>query len=89
MCEMPDVYDEARKKARKNHKCCECKKEIKKGDSYIYIHGLWNDKWDSYHMCEECEEVKDYIYKKYYSDYGSDGMPAIGEVHEWIKETEG
>lgn len=42
MCEMPAVFGQEQRKARKEHKCCECAGLIKPGETYTYSHGVWD-----------------------------------------------
>ena len=42
---------------RKNHTCCDCRKEIPKGDYALYHKGLITGRgWESYYVCTECVE---------------------------------
>ncbi len=61
MCERPQIYNEARRKANKNHNCSECDREIKKGESYFSISGLWDGKWSNYKYCQHCISLRDYL----------------------------
>ena len=47
--------------ARKEHKCCECKRTIKKGEKYSYFFGVWYEDGygkftGAYKTCLECEK---------------------------------
>lgn len=56
MCDfdMPRVYHDKIRKARKPHKCCECRHEISKGAYYLDINGEWNGEFEQYKRCLDC-----------------------------------
>ena len=56
-CEMPDVFNESKRKAKKKHECCECSQTIFKGDHYFMLQGLWDGQWKNYKQCINCSEV--------------------------------
>ena len=57
--ELPDVFDEKVVKARKEHVCCECKNQIKKGAKYSLFEGHWPDSgWQRFKTCMECDELR-------------------------------
>jgi len=56
-CEMPDVFDESKCKARKGHKCCECRSAISRGESYFILQGLWDGQWRNYKQCVNCNSI--------------------------------
>lgn len=58
MCdyEMPAVYAEEKRKARKEHKCFECRKIINKGDTYYHHSGCWDGSFSHYKYCERCNK---------------------------------
>ncbi len=53
----PSVYSSYDRKARKEHKCSECKGIIKKGEKYHYISGLWNGEWSEFKICIPCNNI--------------------------------
>lgn len=52
----PRFYREDIRKARKQHKCCECETVINPGDTYADIFGVWDDA-DSFKQCQKCNEL--------------------------------
>lgn len=58
MCEMPSVYQCDRPKARKEHRCCECRGVIQVGEIYNKHHGIWGGEAADYKVCNECEELR-------------------------------
>lgn len=47
------------RKARKQHACCECTKQISVGERYEYISGVWDGRPNSFHTCEKCADLRD------------------------------
>ena len=45
--------------ARKTHKCCECYREIKKGEQYSYECGAWEGVFSTYKVCADCLSLRD------------------------------
>jgi len=60
MCEPPSCYGHEQRKARKEHKCCECDGVIAKGETYHFHHGVWDGQAASYKVCADCEALKKY-----------------------------
>ncbi len=58
MNEMPCVYACELRKARKEHKCCECGGAIQAGENYHYHHGIWDGSAGSYKACQDCEALR-------------------------------
>jgi hypothetical protein len=65
MCEYPDVYNEVIRRARKEHKCCECRGVIQKREFYQYVSGIWNGEADSYKTCIDCVKMRKLIGSNY------------------------
>jgi len=61
----PEIYREEYRKARKIHKCCECKKDINPGQEYKYAVGKWEGEFNYYRWCLECDEIKIYIMNRF------------------------
>jgi len=80
--EMPSIYSDTVRKARREHKCCECGQIIKIGDRYHLFKGCWEGRWGEYKTCMECDEIKDEVL----SLYRCDEVPAFGELREWARE---
>jgi hypothetical protein len=47
------------RKARKPHRCCECKCEIKPGDKYERATGKWDGRIDTFKTCIPCQRIRD------------------------------
>ena len=56
------TYGEAIRKARKDHKCCECYRVIKAGERYQYVSGIWSDTgFDDFKTCAHCHAMRAYF----------------------------
>ena len=56
--EAPEAYVCDHPKARKDHKCCECRGVIKVGEVYNRHHGIWDGEPDSYKVCSDCDFLR-------------------------------
>lgn len=45
--------------ARKLHKCCECKSEIRPGDKYESVHAKWDGAISTIKTCITCTKIRD------------------------------
>lgn len=78
--EMPSVYEQSKPTARKEHKCCECKRKIKIGERYVLSRGKWEGVWATFKTCLECHLLR--------IDLGQgEDNPPFGELAEWAKAT--
>lgn len=60
MCDcgdQPSAVWESRPKARKDHKCCECRGVIRAGESYWRVRGIWEGDAETLSMCGDCEDL--------------------------------
>jgi len=55
----PEVFTEEWRKARKVHRCCECRSKIEIDETYEYIKGLWDGHWSEYKTCEKCADLRE------------------------------
>ncbi len=53
MCEIAKIYDEKRLRARRQHKCCECRLPIEIGEQHMVCKGLW-DVWGTFRQHLHC-----------------------------------
>lgn len=54
----PDVFRSEIRRARKAHRCDECRRVIPAGSRYRYVSGLWDGRWDDFAFCLRCERVR-------------------------------
>lgn len=46
-------------KARKMHKCGECRRDIQPGSEYERTSFKWEGKFETYHVCFDCAEIRE------------------------------
>lgn len=56
----PSASWESRPKAKKRHKCCECRGWIEPGETYWRVRGIWNGEAKTFLMCGDCEDLKEW-----------------------------
>lgn len=54
----PDAYAVKDRVARRAHHCCECGADIRPGDRYQYISGIWDGSPASFHTCLTCTRIR-------------------------------
>ena len=63
MCEYPAAYHQESRRARKEHRCCECGGRIVKGESYNYHSGVRDNQGRSFKVCVDCDRLRDFMNK--------------------------
>lgn len=58
MFNIPECFGWVKRKALKDHICCECNGKISKGELYYYFHGIWLGVPSSYKVCVDCEYLR-------------------------------
>ena len=58
MCEMPTCYVHETPKARKAHRCCECRGTIQPGETYHSHNGVWDGEGATHKVCADCEALR-------------------------------
>jgi hypothetical protein len=53
------ILSESYHNARKEHKCCECRKPILKGDKYYKEVAVFDSQLSTYKTCSDCKKVRD------------------------------
>lgn len=81
MTDMPSAFASKNRKARKPHGCCECRREIKKGDVYRYSSGIWDGEARDFKQCLNCAEIMDAAARS--TDYSDEG-PCFCDLREWF-----
>lgn len=61
--EAPTCYKESERKAKKEHKCCECNGLIQKGERYIVANGIWDNKPMEFKTCLDCYNLRNEVIK--------------------------
>jgi hypothetical protein len=80
--EMPSCWHESKPKARKRHRCCECRGHIEKGEVYHRLDGIWDGRASSFKTCLDCHELRKDITGVHTDEIG------LGMLDEWVSETD-
>lgn len=83
---LPEAFYTRPVKARKVHKCCECKETISVGDEYQYSSGIWDGSPDSFRQCLKCYVVIQAAADS--SQFGEDESPSFGNLKGWLRDFE-
>lgn len=51
----------ATRRARKEHRCYECREFISPGTRYQYVSGIWDGEPGSFKSCLSCAEIRDHF----------------------------
>jgi hypothetical protein len=62
--EHPQCWTQANRRARKPHKCCECRGVIVSGETYVYFSGVWDGTPATYKTCRDCDELRSILNKE-------------------------
>ena len=73
------------RKARKQHKCEECRGTIAVGEVYNYHHGVLDGTGVSYKVCTDCETLRDDI-NKAWDVAGTDEQVPFTALYESVFE---
>lgn len=76
--EYPSFFKETARRARKEHKCCECGHTITPGQEYQHIFMVYEGDPDTYKVCERCADLMSAFhdlgyctaYGGFFEDYG-------------------
>ncbi len=78
----PEFFEEAWPKARKDHRCCECRKTIPKGEEYQACSGKFDGAFFYEKTCAACAEIR-----RTYSCGGD--QPAFTGLWEAFEDSDG
>jgi hypothetical protein len=82
-CERPSVYEESEQAARKEHRCCECRRIIRRGERYHAAFGVWVSVAERYKWCDGCETLR-----ATYSEATDGDCYCFGQLHEACEDAE-
>ena len=86
-CDRPDASTTTIRRARKEHRCCECNAAIHPGETYEYRSGVWDGHGMDFKTCVECADLRrDYILAL---TSPTDCPPCLGGLMEAIAESGG
>lgn len=63
-CEAPSAFYQKARRARSEHRCCECGTAIPAGALYQYTSGVWDGQWQSYKTCLDCQSARDFLMRE-------------------------
>ena len=72
---------EARRKARKIHRCTECRQLILPGQQYLEERTLWEGRVEVHKTCGTCENIRDNFFKSGWL-YGEINWALKEHIHE-------
>ncbi len=75
-----EMFDAKITRARKEHRCIECRRVILKGSDYERISGKWEGEFSTSHTCLDCMNIRDGL-------SCGEGM-SIGELWTEVSECE-
>lgn len=82
MCDIAEVYEIEKRKARKDHRCEECRGTIKAGEIYCFHHGVFDGSGFSNKICVDCDAIRDEMNKK----VGIYDQVCVGELQDAVFE---
>lgn len=85
MCDLPICFSQSNVKARKAHRCVECRNIIQAGETYIRASGIWPDGPMSFKTCLICERIRSAV-SRATDDPWDDCGTAFGELYSEIPE---
>lgn len=62
--DQPSVFNETRRKARKQHKCDSCRGAILAGEAYISTFGVWDGEAARFKRCLDCDGLMAWAHKQ-------------------------
>jgi hypothetical protein len=63
----PDFFNAKIFKAKKAHKCTECRRAITPGEEYEYVSGKWEGRFEAYKTCQDCLSIRNEFFCDGYS----------------------
>jgi hypothetical protein len=81
MSEAPSCMFQKIRKARIDHKCCECFCVIHKGKNYLYTSGVWGGAGQSFKQCVDCHEI---MMAAVSISESEDERPCFGMLVDWF-----
>jgi len=81
-CDMPKTCNVTFRTARKDHRCCECRRPIVKGERYEYTSGVW-DEPASFKTCADCAATRRTWSAVAWAEDGDCG-PCLGDLFQYL-----
>ena len=57
-----DFHKSVKRKAIKEHKCCECGRTIERGEIYEYVSAKYDGRIDTFKTCLDCLSIRDVFF---------------------------
>jgi len=87
MSEPIECYGMKTRKARKEHKCCECHGVIQRGELYHYHHGIFDGNPVHYKVCADCEALRERVDRDVLDNYERTPFEGLCEASQNKPET--
>lgn len=78
----PSAFQAVDRKARKEHKCCECGIKIMPGTVYRYSSGVWDGQGRSFKQCLNCGDIMEAAAST--SRWDGPEPPVFCDLREWF-----
>jgi len=81
--EPPEAFWQCVRRARKEHRCCECRITIEPGTRYEYVSGIWDGYANSYKTCLGCVSLRDAVveHERAAGCFGNEAYPPLGDLY--------
>ena len=53
-----EFFSKTMRRARKEHKCCECRRMILPAEEYEHVSGKWEGQVETYKTCQDCLSIR-------------------------------
>lgn len=57
----PEFYHQETRRAKKEHHCSECAREIEPGEAYEHVRGKWDGRVDTFKTCPRCLALREWV----------------------------
>lgn len=84
---MSDIYQVTTRRARKPHRCIECRRKIAAGETYHQHHGIFVRPF-SEAVCVRCDEIRDEFNAQLPPGYWEEELSHLYELRDEICETD-
>ena len=83
-----DFYNETWPRARKEHRCYECRQAINKGEYYRRVFGKWEGEIDTFVTCDRCLDLTERVKAKELAEGCpiDAATPLFGDLYEAARD---
>ena len=88
--DVPEFCSVSTHKARKEHRCSECRASINPGEAYEYTSGKWDGYLSTYKTCTRCVELRQWAkisvpcFCWYYGDLHENVAEMVSDAHHAV-----